>query len=72
VFERESCEVEHLMSRIRGLPGEFRIALMTRAGRGLSTGNVPRIDRVRPGPVLALSSSPDLPIVHAKDPVAGD
>jgi class 3 adenylate cyclase len=72
VFERESCEVEHLMSRIRGLPGEFRIALMTRAGRGLSTGNVPRIERVRTGPVLALSSSPDLPIVHAKDPVAGD
>jgi class 3 adenylate cyclase len=69
VFERESCEVEHMMSRIRGLPGEFRIAIMTRAGRGLSTGNHPRIERVRTGPVLAISSSPDIPVMRVKDPV---
>jgi class 3 adenylate cyclase len=62
VFEREQCEVEHMMSRIRGLPGEFRIALMTRAGRGIVTDSMPRIERVDPGPVRVLGSSP-LPVV---------
>jgi class 3 adenylate cyclase len=69
VFAREQCDVEHVMSRIRGLPGEFRIALMTRAGRGIVTGPMLRVET---GPVLAISSSPELPIVRSEDPAGGD
>ncbi|HEY5927675.1 MAG TPA: adenylate/guanylate cyclase domain-containing protein, partial [Kofleriaceae bacterium] len=68
VFAREGCEVELLMSRIRGLPGEFKIALMTREGRGLSTDQRPRLERTRTNPVLARSSHPDL--LAMKDPPA--
>jgi adenylate cyclase len=65
VFERERCEVHQMMSRIRGLPGEFRIALMTREGRGLSTGDVPgvttdQVPKLDADTVLARSSHPDL------------
>ncbi|HEX5061435.1 MAG TPA: DUF5939 domain-containing protein, partial [Kofleriaceae bacterium] len=72
VFERERCEVEHVMSRIRGLPGEFRIGMMTRSGRGLATGERPLIERSRTGPILARSSTPELPIVPSKDPASVD
>ena len=65
VFAREQCEVQPMMSRIRGLPGEFRIALMTREGRGLATGDAPglntdRVPKLDADAVLARSSHPDL------------